>query len=218
LAGQLHHTLGLTAASALALVEAGQPRSAAAGTVVFRPGQMCAGFLIVVAGELVVRAIAADGRDIQLYRVRPGETCVQTLQCLAQGQAYSGEGVVTAALTGLLVPTAAFDGLLARLPDWRAQVLSSIAARLDALSRQVTRLAFASLPQRLAREVLDLSAAGASDVIATTHEGLAHSLGVTREAVSRALAGLERTGLVALGRGQVRIVDRAGLERAAAAF
>src|SRR3954468_2879569 len=64
-----------------------------AGTVLFRPGDACASFLIVLAGSVRVQLLSDAGREIVLYRVGPGSTCVLTTSCLIGNEGYSAEGI-----------------------------------------------------------------------------------------------------------------------------
>ena len=59
----------------------------------FRPGDMAQGFVIVLSGRIEVRLTSASGREILLYAVEPGESCVQTTLGLMGGEPYSGEAV-----------------------------------------------------------------------------------------------------------------------------
>src|SRR5688500_10938597 len=59
-----------------------EPVEAPAGTVLFRPGDTCALYLLLLAGTVRVQLVTATGHEIVLYRVAPGETCVLTTSCL----------------------------------------------------------------------------------------------------------------------------------------
>lgn len=59
------------------------------GSILFHAGQVCSGFVIVHAGTIKVTPIAENGREIILYRVRPGEVCLQTFGCLVTKEALT---------------------------------------------------------------------------------------------------------------------------------
>ncbi len=54
------------------------PMSVPRGAVLFRPEDPCQGFVLVRSGSIKVSLTAENGREIVLYRVRPGEICLQT--------------------------------------------------------------------------------------------------------------------------------------------
>ena len=94
--------------------------------------------------------------------------------------------------------------LFCRFSDYLlAQVMQSVACN-----------AFHSIPQRAARWLLQAQDR-AGDRIELTQEAFAGLLGVQRTTVNAVIKSLQEEGLVASGRGVVRVTDRAGLKRRA---
>lgn len=180
------------------------------GTVLFRPEDPCHGFVVVRSGTIKVLLIGENGREIVLYRVRPGEVCLQTFGCLVEGSAYSAEGVAETDLEIEVVPAGEFQRRVADDPGFRQLLFSGVAARFGDLERLVEDVALSSIETRLARALLRL--AGPDGRVAATHEALAVEIGSAREVVSRQLALFTRAGLITAGRGQIAIADCAGLE------
>ena len=85
----------LDAASRRLLLEATQPVSLPAGAPAFRAGSACEHYLLVVSGSVRVQQLADSGREIVLYRVHGGETCVLTTACLLAHERYSAEAIPT---------------------------------------------------------------------------------------------------------------------------
>jgi CRP/FNR family transcriptional regulator len=183
------------------------------GHVLFRPGDACQFFPILLAGAVRVDLTTQAGRDILLYEITPGETCVMSTSCLLGAEAYAAQGSVVRTVEALLLPASAFDRVMAQSAPFRCFVLAGCTARLMALMQRIEALADIPLPVRLATAVLQ--AAGSSAQVIITHRALAMAIGSAREVVSRALEDFARQGLVALARGQVTILVRAGLERRA---
>lgn len=184
-----------------------------AGDVLFRPEDPCRGFIAVRSGVIRVGLTSAAGRELILYRVRPGQVCLQTFVCLAEHRTYSAEGVAETAVEGVLLPPPLFEQLLTENTRFRSSLLISVAERFGDLEDMVQALAFAGLPKRLATGLLALR--GKSDSIEVTHEALAAEIGSAREAVSRQLSVMARDGLVSLSRSHILLVDIAGIERLA---
>jgi CRP/FNR family transcriptional regulator len=180
------------------------PLRVPAGTVLFRPQEPCRGFLALHTGTIKVSLTSASGREIVLYRVHPGEICLQTFACLAQDQTYAAEGVAEEDVEGVLAPRLVWDRLMANDAGFRAAVLAAIARRFADFEQVVETLAFAGLEERLAGALLRL--ADGHSVVHATHEALAAEIGSAREAVSRMLAIMARQGLVETARGQVRLL------------
>ena len=191
------------------LAAATTPFGAAAGSMLFRPGDACRGMLMLGRGAVRVDLVTEDGHALLLYRVAPGEACLLTTACLFGGGAYAAEGRAETAVEGLMLPRTAFEALVADSAAFRAWVLAGFGARLAALMARIEALSFRSVDQRLAAALL---ARGAGPVRAT-QAALATEVGTAREVVTRRLAALAREGLLEVTRGEVVVRDRAGLQR-----
>lgn len=180
-----------------------------AGALLFDDHQPCQGFPFVVEGSVRVLKSAPSGRELPLYRVAPGETCVISSSCLLAHEDYNARGVTEADTLLMLLPKAVFDDLLAE-PVFRDFVFHLFAERIADLMQIIEEVAFRKLDQRLAALLL-----GKGRVLHTTHQQLADELGSVREIVSRLLKGFAAQGLVKLSREQIEILDPAGLRRMA---
>jgi len=152
-----------------------------------------------------VRLTGESGREIVLYRVGPGQVCLQTFGCLVNGTRYSAEAEAETAVAITVTPPGEFRRLLADDGDFRARLLGSVAARFAELERLVEDVALVGIEARLARALLRLM--DDSGEVAATHEALATEIGSAREVVSRHLGVLAREGLVQLARGHIRVID-----------
>ena len=179
------------------------------GATVFDEHQPCRGFPFVLGGAIRVVKLSANGRELPLYRVLAGESCIITSSCLLGHADYNARGVAEGTTTLALLPRALFDEMLAE-PVFRDFVFALFAERMAELMQLVEEVAFRKLDQRLAALLL-----GKGRVVHTTHQHLADELGSVREMVSRLLKGFAEQGLVRLGREQVEVLDAAGLRKVA---
>ncbi len=180
-----------------------------AGTTVFAPGKAADNFLLVLDGTIRVHQVSASGREIVLYRVSGGETCIMTTACLLADEAYAAEGVTETGVEAVAIPRAAFEDAIARSSGFRRLVFSDYSHRISDLMHVVEEVAFERMDKRLAQRLVTL--ASADNTINTTHQELAAELGTAREVVGRQLKELERRGWVAVSRGQIALTDRAAL-------
>jgi len=186
-----------------------QPMSVPGGTVLFDERQPCQGFPFVLSGCIRVLKRAANGRELPLYKVLPGESCIITSSCLLGHADYNARGVTEGKTRLVLLPRPLFDALL-QTPAFRDFVFGLFAERIADLMQLVEEVAFRKLDQRLANLLL-----GKGRLLNVTHQQLADELGSVREMVSRLLKGFAEQGLVRLGREQIEILDPAGLRRIA---
>ncbi len=184
-----------------------QAMAVPAGTVIFDERQPCRGFPFIIKGGIRVLKLATNGRELLLYRVLPGETCIITSSCLLGHADYNARAITETDTTLLLLPRPLFDELIAQ-PAFRDFVFHLFSVRIVDLMQLIEEVAFRKLDQRLASLML-----GKGKVLHTTHQQLADELGSVREIVTRLLNGFASQGLVRLGREEVEILDSAGLRR-----
>ena len=187
----------------------GTYRKARAGTVMFDAHSPCIGFPLVLAGTIRVLQRYENGRELHLYSVRPGESCLLSGGCLLGHAQYEASGIANTDVELLVLPPPTFEALIAEDETFRRHVFSLFGERLSELMQVVEAIASQQLDQRLAALLLNRDADGAE--IHTTHQALADELGSVREIVSRLLRGFEDRGWVDLGRERIRVVDRAAL-------
>jgi len=192
-----------------ALLDPGRQMTLPAGSQIFAEHQPCQGFPLVVEGSIKVLKQAPSGRELLLYRVRPGGSCIITSSCLLGHTDYNARGIAESPLTLLAVPVPLFSRLMREHTPFRDFVFHLFAERISELMQLVEEVAFARLDQRLAKALLAREAA----TLNLTHQQLADELGSVREIVSRLLKGFAAQGLVSLGREQVTITDRDGLQK-----
>ena len=203
---------GLPDAALARLLAPGAAMHIPAGAEIFSERQPCRGFPLILEGCIKVVKLAASGRELVLYRVAPGGSCIITSSCLLGRTDYNARGIAEVPLTLLVLPVRDFAALMVEHAPFRDFVFHLFAERIGELMQLVEEVAFARLDQRLAKLLL----ARNETVLSVTHQQLADELGSVREIVSRLLKGFAAQGLVALGREQVTLLDRDGLQKIAA--
>ncbi|MBI3222306.1 MAG: Crp/Fnr family transcriptional regulator [Nitrosomonadales bacterium] len=198
----------LPAAELKTLLAAASMMQIPAGTVIFDENQPCQGFPLLLSGTIRVIKAAPSGRELQLYRVVPGESCILTSSCLLGHSPYQARGIAEQALEIVLLPASAFHMLLGKYESFRSYVFHLFSDRLTDLMQLVSAVAFQKLDQRLAKLLISKSSP-----IHATHQALADELGSAREMVSRLLKGFAEHGWVKLGREQIDITDAAALKK-----
>ena len=174
------------------------------GSVVFRPGDSVQGYALVLSGRIDVSLTGATGREIMLYSVAPGQSCIQTTLGLLAGDDYSAEAVAFIETELVLVPRSLFLSLVDRSSAFRALVFAAFADRMQTMMQLLEKV-----ETRLAERLLQL--APEDGTIRMTHADLAGQVGSAREVVSRRLESWARSGWVSVGRGTITVQDRAAL-------
>ncbi|MCB1342786.1 MAG: Crp/Fnr family transcriptional regulator [Pseudooceanicola sp.] len=193
------------------LVAGSQVVSLAAGTPVFAPGQSADHLLLLLEGTVRVQQKSETGREVFLYRVHAGESCVLTTACMLAFEDYSADGIAETDVTAVAIPRATFDDLVARSPVFRQFVFTAYSRRITDLFTLIDDIVFRKMDVRLASRLLEL--ADDAQVVHATHATLGTELGTAREVISRTLAEFQRRGWIEQSRGEVHLIGRQGLER-----
>lgn len=179
------------------------------GQCVFSQGQSAENFVVVTEGCVTVFARSDDGKEVVLYRVRPGELCILTTACVISHTPYPADAVTDIRTKARIIPIADFEKFLDQSDEFRQFVFAGMGQRLAQVTKRFEHMVLDSIERRLATFLLSQSATQA--VIALTHEKLASEIGTAREVISRHLNSMEKDSLVKLSRGEIEIIDREGL-------
>jgi CRP/FNR family transcriptional regulator len=186
-----------------------RPMKLVQGARVFSAGDSASNYLMVKSGSVRVSITTDEGREITLYHVAPGQTCVLTTSCLLSGAEYEAEAMAETDTEAIILPKPAFEQLLATSPKFRQFVFSSYGDRLHTLIALVQEITARKLDRKLARFLVEREQGGGVEL---THEKIALELNTAREVVTRLLNDFAARGWLGLSRGRVKLLDRAALE------
>jgi CRP-like cAMP-binding protein len=202
-------------------------RQAEKGEALYREGQPCDRFLILVSGRCNVLKTSADGREKIVAELLPHQHFA-----LAEIITDRRSGASVEATEPTVYLTLSKDDFVQALldnPRMCYQLMQTMAASIMALSDQIQEVSFERVSVRLARllmELADREGSGDDEDHVTiehkySHQELARRLGTSRETVTRMLKRFKEMGLISMdGRklvvedrdGLVDVVDRGGLE------
>jgi len=177
-----------------------------AGMCVFAQGQSAENFVVVTEGCVTVFARSDDGKEVVLYRVRPGELCILTTACVIGHTAYPADAVTDAPTKARIIPVVEFEKLLDQSDEFRQFVFTGMGQRLAQVTKRFEHMVLDSVDRRLATFLLNRSETG--PVVVMTHEKLALEIGTAREVISRHLKAMENENIIKLSRGEIKITDR----------
>ncbi len=193
---------GLPATLRAEFLAQGTLRTVPAGTLLFSPGDRCTGFPLIIDGTVRVGKTSAHGREILLYRVQAGESCILSSGCLLGHSEYAANGVAETEVTLCQMPPMLFQEMLLAVPEFREFVFGMLGARLAEVMELVEEVAFHRVDERLARLLVQRG-----PVLNASHKAIADELGSARAVVSRLLGSFEQRGWVQLGRELVTVTD-----------
>lgn len=165
-------------------------------------------FPMVIDGIIKVSKLSEKGRELQLYLVESGESCLVTASCMMSSSVYPVRGETATEVTAVLFPQTLFEKLISEHIPFRKYVFSLFSERFSILMALVEEVAFKKLDERLAMILIKRG-----PLLKTTHQELADELGSVREIVSRVLKSFQDKGWVVLGREQIQVISQENLRQ-----
>jgi len=193
------------------LISGSKVASIEENTIIFGLGKTPEHLVLLLEGSIQVQQVADNGRQIVLYRVDAGNSCVLTTACVLAYEDYSAVATAETNIKAVLIPRQLFDDLMGASKEFRHFVISAFTKRLTDMFQVIEEVAFKRIDHRLAQKLIELSGDGTS--VMATHQNLASELGSVREVVSRQMAEFQSRGWILQSRGKIEKVDRPELER-----
>jgi CRP/FNR family transcriptional regulator len=188
------------------LIDHGHVMEVPSGDFVVDIGQYIKYIPFVLEGMLKVMREDADGNELLLYYIRPGETCAMSLTC-CQGESKSNvRAVAEEDALILAVPVKMLDQWTTDYRSLKSFVLLTYQRRMTELLNTIDGIAFQKLDDRLINALREKQKSQHSSTLTTTHHELAVELNSSREVISRLLKQMEHEGVVKLGRGKIDLI------------
>jgi len=168
----------------------------------------CLGLLLVQSGELRVYILSEDGREVTLYRLSEGDSCVLSASCILNNITFDVLIDAECETEGLLLNIATFSRLTKENIYVENFAYKNTVDRFSDVMWAIEQILFMSFDKRLATFLLDEMSKTKSSEINLTHEQIAKYVGSAREVVSRMLKNFEQLGLLKLSRGSIQIIDK----------
>jgi CRP/FNR family transcriptional regulator len=188
------------------IIQAGTIIKAGAGDVLIREGQYLDFLPLVIHGLLRVYRNNDDDREILLYYVQPGQTCMMSLSS-AYFDYYSAANGIAVEPSGLLIlPARLISEWQLKYPSWNRFILTTYKSRYDELLNAFGNVAFKPINARIQEYLRNYARQQHTQVIPLSHQTLANELGTTRVVVSRILKDLEKEKVLKLSRGSIALL------------
>lgn len=162
---------------------------------------------IVINGSLKVMRTEEDGREILLYYIKAGESCIMSFLGGIHHETSKVKAIAEEDVNVLFLPIEKVTLLIKEYPEWLEYIFRLYHKRFEELLEVVHAVAFKKIDQRLIDLLHKKSELNQSKIITVTHEQLANELGTARVVVSRLLKQLEESGEVELGRNKITLCN-----------
>jgi CRP/FNR family transcriptional regulator len=160
---------------------------------------------IVMNGSIRVMRTDEEGREILLYYITPGESCIMSFLGGIHEDTSKVRAVAEEKTEILFIPVEKVNELIKEFPEFLDYIFNLYHKRFEELLEVVNAVAFKKMDERLLHFIKRKSELTKSHTLYVTHEQLATELGTARVVVSRLLKQMEEEGLVKLGRNKITL-------------
>ena len=173
----------------------------------------CLGQILLLSGEVRAYLLSEEGREITLFILRSGETCVLSASCVLNAVTFDTQLAAKQESDLLIVQSATFKRLVDQNIYVRCAMYERMTERFSQVMWTMQEILFKGFDRRLATFLVSECDRTGSRYIQMTHEQIAECVSSAREVVARMLKRFAADGLVELGRGTVKLVDVGALRR-----
>ena len=188
------------------LAQYGISKSFAEGDVILRENAYINSIPIVTSGSIRVLRTDDDGREILLYYISSGESCIMSFLGGLHQDTSKIKAVAEEETEILFIPIEKVTLLIREYPEWLNYIFRLYHKRFEELLEVVNEVAFKKMDERILSFIKKKCELTKSNDLHLTHEQIANELGTARVVVSRLLKQMEEEGLVTLGRNKISLV------------
>lgn len=176
------------------------------GSVILNENASIRSIPIVVKGILRVIRTEEDGREILLYYIKAGESCIMSFLGGMHNETSKVRAEVEEKAKILFLPISKVSLFIKEHPEWLDYIFRLYHTRFEELLDIVNAISFKKVDERLLSLLQKKQELSGNHVIPITHEQLANELGTARVVISRLLKQLEESGRVQLGRNRITLM------------
>ncbi len=174
-----------------------------AGDIILKENALIKHLPIVISGSLKVMREDNSGREILLYFIKPGESCIMSLFGGLYHEKSKIKAMAEEASELLLLPTDSIQEWIKIYPEWIEFMLLLYHKRFEEILETVNEIAFQKMDERILKLLIKKADINHVKELNTTHQQLADELGTSREVVSRLLKQLEKENKITLSRNKI---------------
>jgi CRP/FNR family transcriptional regulator len=173
-------------------------------TVILKEASYIKEIPLVLDGKIKVRKTDENGKEIILYHINSGESCILSITSCLNEKKSNAEAITERNSTMVVVPASKVREWMDSYKSWRSFVMHLYHSRLDELLNLVDSISFKQTDGRLYDKLRELQLKNGNE-IKITHQQLASEIGTAREVVSRLLKQMEKDRILTLDRGIINI-------------
>ena len=179
-----------------------------AGDIILNENAHIRAIPIVSKGSIRVMRTDEEDKEILLYYIKAGESCIMSFLGGMHHERSKVKAVAEEDTEILFLPVEKVTLFIKEYPEWLDYIFRLYHKRFEELLEVVNAVAFKKMDERLLNFIKKKCEHTKSKTLTVTHEQLANELGTARVVVSRLLKQMEEEGLVKLGRNKIKLIER----------
>ena len=176
------------------------------GSVILNENSPIRSIPIVIKGVMKVIRTEDDGREILLYYIKAGESCIMSFLGGLHNETRKVKVEIEDDAEILFLPISKVSLFMKEHPEWLNYIFRTYHKRFEELLETINAIAFKKMDERLLDLIHKKAELVEGNTIQITHEQLATELGTARAVVSRLLKQIEESGAVRLGRNKITLM------------
>ena len=188
------------------LTQIGFSKSFAEGEIILNENAYIKAIPIVTTGSIRVMRTEEDGREILLYYIKAGESCIMSFLGGLHNDTSKVSAIAEEQTEILFIPIDKVSLLIKEFPEWLDYIFRLYHKRFEELLDVVNAIAFQKLDERLLNFIKRKCEMTKSQTLFVTHEQISNELGTVRVVISRLLKKMEELGIVKLGRNKITLM------------
>lgn len=161
---------------------------------------------IILSGSVRVLSEDVDGKEMTLYLIKPGESCIMSILGAINDSSSLVKAVTLQETQVVFIKPEEAYNLIAENKEWFDFIMKLYQSRFEELVQQVGRLTFSSTEDRVLNLLTTRSRVLKSKILSITHQQIADEVGTAREVVSRSMKIMENKGMIKIFRGKVELM------------
>lgn len=188
------------------LYEYGQVKHFDAGEMIVNEDSYIRAIPIVLKGSIRVMRTDEEGKEILLYYITPGESCIMSFLGGIHQDTSKIKAIAEEDVEILFIPIDKTKLLIKESEEWLDYIFRLYHKRFEELLYAINNIAFKKVDERILNFLKEKKKMSGNSEIQITHQELADELGTARAVVSRLLKQMETEGLVKLGRNKISVM------------
>jgi len=187
------------------------------GAILHAGSKDCVGLFLIRSGRIRAYIVTEEGKEITLFRLVEKELCLFSASCMMRNISFDIWISAETDVETILIPTSIYSQISEKniaVSNFTNDIMS---ARMSTVMWVLEQMIFTSFNKRLAYFLIEQSDLEKTDTLKITHEQIANHLGSAREVVTRMLKYFSEEEFILLKRGNIKIIDKEGLNHLAKA-